>query len=101
MANIKFSYLYRDGANYKNFGTVIFENPGHLSVVELQAFIRSRLIDDTWFYADKWLVPDLHFALWDNETDQGFHEFEGISVTDEKANAIVSFAEFCAAVGGG
>ena len=98
MANIKFSYLYRDGANYKNFGEVVFGVPDNLNVVELEALIRLRLIDATWFYADKWLIPDLHFGSWDSEIDHGFHEFECISYTEECANSPVSLAEFMAAM---
>jgi len=98
MANIKFSYLYRDGANYKNFGAVMFENPDNIDVTELETIIRSMLIDATWFYADKWLLPDLHFGSWDEEIDHGFHEFECISYTEERANSSIPLVEFMAAL---
>lgn len=83
MPNIKFSYRYRDGANYKNHSFIIFNNPTDLALAEIEASILSKLIDNTWFYADKWNVPDLHFGTWDNEIDHIWHEFESIEFTDE------------------
>jgi hypothetical protein len=62
MPNIKFNYLYRDGSNYKNYGFVIFTTPDNIALAELEARIVSRLIDDTYFYAQQWQLPDLRFA---------------------------------------
>lgn len=84
MPNIKLSYLYRDGANYKNHSFIILNNPTNIALAEIEAAIRSKLIDDTWFYADKWNLPDLRFDTWDYETDPIWHEFDGIEFTDEK-----------------
>ncbi|MFD0766749.1 hypothetical protein ACFQZI_17950 [Mucilaginibacter lutimaris] len=84
MPNIKFFYRYRDGANYKNHSFFIFNNPTKIALAEIEASILSKLIDDTWFYADKWNVPDLHFDTWDNETDHTWHEFESIEFTDDQ-----------------
>lgn len=53
MPNIKFSYLYRDGANYKKYDNVIFANPENIDLSELDILIKSKLIDKTWFYADE------------------------------------------------
>ena len=84
MPNIKLSYLYRDSANYKNHSSIIFNNPTNIALAEIEAAIRSKLIDDTWFYADKWNLPDLHSGKWDNAIDHTWHEFDGIEFTDEK-----------------
>ena len=84
MPNIKLSYLYRDGANYKNHSFIIFNNPTSIALAEIEAAIRPKLIDDTWFYAEKWSLPDLHFGTWDNEIGHTWHEFDGIEFTDEK-----------------
>ncbi|MFA6248661.1 MAG: hypothetical protein WC615_17095 [Mucilaginibacter sp.] len=83
MPNIKFHYLYRDGANYKNHSFVIFNNPTSIALAEIENIIHQKLIDGTWFYADKWNLPDLHFGTWDNEIDHTWHEFESIKFTDE------------------
>jgi len=96
MANIKFSYLYRDGANYKNFGEIVFENPDNIDLTELETIVRSKLIDETWFYANKWLVPDLHMAIWNDEIDHTFHEFEYVSSTKESVNSQISLSKFMA-----
>lgn len=40
--NIKLNYLYRDGANYKQYNQVIFANPNHRSLREIESIIRSN-----------------------------------------------------------
>lgn len=44
MANIQFNYLYRDGANYKQFGFVIFKNISGISLEDATSKVRSKLI---------------------------------------------------------
>jgi hypothetical protein len=82
MPNIKFSYLYRDGANYKNHSFIILNNPTNIALAEIEAAIHQKLIDGAWFYVDKWNLPNLHFGTWDNEIDT-WHEFDGIEFTDK------------------
>jgi hypothetical protein len=81
--NIKLSYLYRDGANYKQFNEVVFHNPRNLSTQEIAATIKEKLIDSQWFVAKDWGLPDLHFKefTWDSEIDHDWHEFESIEET--------------------
>jgi hypothetical protein len=52
---------------------------------ELRELINSKLIDGTWFYANKWGLPDLHFTdyKYDPSIDVDWHEFENIELTDE------------------
>ena len=66
--NIKFSYLYRDGANYKQFNKIVFNNPTNLTLLEIEAAINAKLIDNQWFVAIDWGLPDLHFKeyTWDS-----------------------------------
>jgi hypothetical protein len=98
MPNIKFNYLYRDGGNYKNYSSVIFDNPGNVDLSDLGALIKSKLIFGEWFYVDEWKLPDLHFATWDNEIDHTFNEFENVEYTDEAANAEFSLDDFVTAI---
>lgn len=42
---IKFSYLYRDAGNYKQYGSVVLDNPDNLSLEEIEKQIRANLID--------------------------------------------------------
>ncbi|PJJ83627.1 hypothetical protein [Mucilaginibacter auburnensis] len=53
MPNIKFSYLYRDADNYKNFGYVVFDNPTNMELAEVVHHLKSNLIDGCWFYAKR------------------------------------------------
>ena len=94
MPNIRFNYQYRDGANYKNHSFVIFDNPQQIKLDYLQPLIKSKLIDETWFYVDQWQLPDLHFGTWDNEIDHTWHEFESIEYTDETANTALDLIDF-------
>lgn len=94
MPNIKFSYLYRDGANYKKFHSVIFSNPTNIDLQEIETLIRSKLIFGEWFYVDQWKLPDLHFETWDKEIDHTFHEFESVEYTDEPSGGELCIEEF-------
>jgi hypothetical protein len=94
MANIKFWYKYRDGANYKNHEAIVFDNPDNIDIVELEKLIHSKLISDTWFYVDEWGLPDLHFTTWDNELDHSFHEFDSVEYTCENGDNLLSLNEF-------
>ena len=92
--NIKFSYLYRDAGNYKNYGEVVFHNPNDLSFKEIEGLIRSKLIEGQWFVVKDWNLPDLHFDRYDEDLDHGWHEFEGISYTNDPVNSDISLEYF-------
>jgi hypothetical protein len=94
MPNIKFNYLYRDGANYKNFGFVVFENPDEISLELLANIIQSKLIDETWFYANQWHLPILYLVIFNFELDPTWHEFESIEYTNETATTTLTLTEF-------
>ena len=98
MPNIRFNYRYRDGANYKNHGFVIFDNPQQINLDHLQQLIKSKLIDETWFYADQWQLPDLHLGTWDNEIDHTWHEFESLEYTTESRNSALDLTDFIRAI---
>lgn len=83
MPDIKFYYLYRNSANFKNFGSVIIDNPDELSLEEAELKIKEKLIDGEWFYAEQWGFPDLRFADIDLDNDANWHEFERIEFTEE------------------
>ncbi len=84
--NIKFSYLYRDAGNYKNYNNIIFSNPNNISVEQLENSIRNSLIEGLWFDAINWRIPDLYFKEyeWNNELDHCWHEFGQLKETTEK-----------------
>ncbi len=94
--NLKFCYLYRDGANYKNFNEIIFSNPNTLSPNKVEEVIRKHLIDGQWFVPKEWKVADMHFTEydWDSDIDHEWHEFEKIEETLEKATEENSIEDF-------
>ena len=93
--NIKFNYLYRDGANYKQNNSEIFSNSTGLAIVHIENAIRSALIDEGWFYADRCGLKDLHLYKWNNTIDHEWHEYDCIEATEEDATMgeVVDFIE--------
>ncbi|MDB2686634.1 hypothetical protein N9Y42_05435 [Mariniblastus sp.] len=79
-SKIKFEYQYRDGANYKRFADLFFENPLRRSAVEIESTIQSTLIDKSWFIADQIGIPQLFLFLDGIVTDNDhcLHEFIGV-----------------------
>ena len=94
MPNIKFFYLYRDCSNYKKFGYVVFNNPDNINLQELENMIKSKLIYETWLYADKWKLPEVFTQYIDFRVDPTWHEFESIEYTDEAASSEAVLIEF-------
>ena len=84
MPNVKFSYLYRDSCNYKTFGFVIFANSNNLSLEQIKVLVTKKLIDETWFYADLWNIPDLRNIHLCTDNDPTWHEFENVTFLDDE-----------------
>ncbi|HEY4323170.1 MAG TPA: hypothetical protein VGN20_04270 [Mucilaginibacter sp.] len=93
MPNIKFNYLYRDGSNYKRFDYVIFANPDNMALSGFEALIESKLIDETYFYADEWKLPEIFTNPVDFRFDPTWHEFESIEFTDEPPSTLLNLVE--------
>ena len=85
---LKFSYLYRDAGNYKNYNEVVFGNLHRVSVEEVRAAFEANLIEGQWFVAKDMELPSLFFKEfdWDEELDHNWHEFQHLEETDEEAN---------------
>lgn len=94
MANIKFSYLYRDSGNYKNYSFLIFANPDKIDISALETLIRSKLIYEEWFYHNEWKLPNLRFTDCDFEVEPTWHEFENVEFTDEPPNTSMLLSDF-------
>ncbi|TNF45065.1 MAG: hypothetical protein EP311_00030 [Cytophagales bacterium] len=84
--NLKLNYRYRDAGNYKQFGSVIFENPSRLSIEEATKLIQEKLISSEFFVPIDWNLPTLYFHSYDPELDHDYHEFESWEETYEQAN---------------
>lgn len=92
--NIKFSYLYRDAGNYKEFGEIIFTNQNSKSPEEIELVIRKNLIDGDFFVPEKWNVPRLSFENYSPELDHEYHEFESLEETNENTTENIDVSEF-------
>lgn len=82
--NILLNYLYRDGANYKQYDAAIFSNVSGLSVAAIDAAIKKHLVEGEWFYANKWGLKDLHVYKWDSDIDHEWHEYESVEETEQE-----------------
>lgn len=80
--NIRFSYLYRDAGNFKNFGEVIFSNPNETLLDDLSARLKLALLDEMYFDAYAVGLPELFFDDYDEELDHDWHEFELLEYVD-------------------
>lgn len=76
--NTRFEYLYRDAANYKQFGDVIIA--GVLDAEELYQLLQEELL----FIPSKVGLPDLQPKEWSID-DHIWHEVENITETTEQA----------------
>jgi hypothetical protein len=83
--NIQFEYLYRDGANYKAWGTIVFSNPAGLSVPEVDERLRRAFNADLQFVASQIGVPEIFLYRDGNLTsdDHCFHEYDRVELTDD------------------
>ena len=88
MTNISFTYLYRDGANFKTWSTVIFSNPDGLDSGEVTRSISLALESDGLFIADQVRIPEIFPFRRDqpSEDDHCYHEFHSVGNTPEEQN---------------
>lgn len=98
MNSIRFNYLYRDGSNYKSWGTVVFTNSEQLTLGEIETRLIDAFLPDKLFIAsqvsilEKFLFLDGKFT----EDDHCYHEFDGVEVcesisTDSLKRSITDF----------
>ena len=94
--NIKFGYLYPEGANYKEHHEVVLANPHQIPLEQIQKIITANLIDECWSIAKDWHLPDMHFKEyeWDEQKDHQWHELESIEETAEAETVEMSIKDF-------
>ena len=94
--NIKFNYLHRDGANYKNHNAVVFVNPNNKSKEELEIVIKNSMVDGMWFVANHWNLPDMHFQeyRWNSEIDHDWHECDCLEEISDMPTEKISIEDF-------
>jgi hypothetical protein len=85
MNNIKFVYLYRDGANYKSWGEVVFTNLEQETLTEIEARLIDAFLPDKLFIAGQVSIPE-KFLFTDGKLtkyDHCYHEFDSAEICDE------------------
>lgn len=80
--NIRFSYMYRDAGNFKNWGEIVFSNPHNVPLENLSAKVKLALLDEMYFDAFAVKVPDLFFDDYEEDLDHDWHEFERLEQVD-------------------
>lgn len=98
MKNINFHYLYRDGANYKSWGEVVFSNPDQLTMKEIESKLIDSFLPDKLFIASQVFIPEKF--LFANgkftKSDHCYHEFDSVEIckqnpTDDLKRSISDF----------
>lgn len=87
--NIKLEYLYRDAANFKNWGEVVFSNPQNMDVALIVSSAEKVLIDQIYFFAERAAVPNLYFQERDDELDHSWHEVYAFQETNDHPNDLL------------
>lgn len=88
MSNVKFTYLYRDGGNYKKRGHVVFRNPDELSCDFIAKALRQAFMQDGLFVAHQLRVPDsfLYARGEADSDDHCYHEFDRVEASPDTPN---------------
>jgi hypothetical protein len=100
MNNVRFQYLYRDGANYKKWAEVVFSNKEALPVEGVNRSLRNAFLPDALFIARQIRVPEV-FLTADyplTPDDHCFHEFYSVEATadpptDEHERSLERFVD--------
>lgn len=85
MQNIKFTYLYRDAGNYKQWAEIVFSNPDGLPLAEVDHSLRKAFFENDLFIAGQIRLPEIFPFTRGSATsdDHCFHEFNGVELTEE------------------
>jgi hypothetical protein len=88
MENIKFTYLYRDGGNYKSWAEVVFSNPADLSPSAVTLELRRAFMQDGLFIAHQIRIPEVLPYCYGDLTpdDHCFHELDSVELTVDVPN---------------
>jgi hypothetical protein len=88
MKNIKFTYLYRDGGNYKTWNEVVFSNSDDLSPKVVASELQRAFMQDGLFIAHQVRLPEVLPYSCEGLTldDHCFHEFDSVALTIDAAN---------------
>ena len=83
--NLAIHYMYRDGANWKEFTHVIFTNPRNLLVADVEKVLFSCLVDGDKFVAENVGLPTAYLDDRDDPDAHGYHQFLSVKETEKEA----------------
>lgn len=76
--HIIIEYHYRDAGNFKVHGLKCFSNKQNIPLSEVEARIRERLIDQFYFFPEKWGFRRLSFESFIPDLDHEWYELESV-----------------------
>ena len=62
---VRFNYLYRDGANFKRWGEVLFSNPKEISLKNIEARLLRAFLPDSQFIAGQIGISEVFLLTFD------------------------------------
>ena len=85
MSNVRFTYLYRDGSNFKSWADVVFPNPDGLDLQVITRAVSDAVEQDGLFVAHQVRIPEVFlYGKGDaNADDHCYHEFYAVESTSE------------------
>jgi hypothetical protein len=88
MHNIEFSYMYRDGGNYKKFGRVVFSNPDQVASQSVTEELRQAFDGGELFIAEQIRLPEVFLYAGGSFSydDHCYHEFDAARPTADLAD---------------
>jgi hypothetical protein len=96
LKTIKFSYLYRDGANFQNWGEIVFSNPENLKLEEVSKKLTEYFLPDKLFIASQIAIPEKFLFLDGKFTkhDHCYHEFDCVEYCDDSSTDVLGRSIF-------
>ncbi|HTL81094.1 MAG TPA: hypothetical protein VL651_05295 [Bacteroidia bacterium] len=76
-------YLCRDQNKHRRYSCAVFLNPLKRSEEEVEQIIREHLVDETSFDHIQWGLPSVLAGNANPDESQIYHEFIGVSATEE------------------
>jgi len=94
--NIRMTYLYRDGGNYKYWQDVVFPNRTSKSAADLTVEIRKCLISGQFFEQALAPIPVDFDDEYDEDLDHSWLEFYSLEEVNESPQVVEDVTDFIA-----
>ncbi len=91
---MKFSFLYRDAANYKTFAAFVFANPENIPLEDISKRILASCNVNQNFDPLPWSLPNIRTQPYDPELDHNWYEYEMVEETEEMPSDERSIGQF-------